>query len=259
MRPPDLARHVPHDPGWEALHGAGHMLIPRDGAGQKRKEGHQARHTPHQPVACKQGGQRLTWRTRKPRPADIMAQPYDTSPLADSEPGWEIQGLGSLRWPMPRGIGWLERPCDRVQRMDAQWVGVTLTGATVLGSVVVLIRSGLAQLRGEIQALAKQNREDIKQIREDIQRLATQHREDYGRLSAKAAETAERTARIEGVLLLHLDTGPQAKAPQAVHREGRQRLVKPTKADQGGSPGPHRPADYFPSRYLIGLPKGGVL
>ncbi len=154
--------------------------------------------------------------------------------------------------------------------MDAQWVGVTLTAATVLVSVVVLIRSGLAQLRGEIQALAQQTREDIQQtrddiqtlakrtrddiealakrtredigqIRGDIQRLATQHREDYGRLSAKVAETAERTARIEGVLILHLDTARQAKASQATPRELEQRLetlVQPTTADQGVSPEP---------------------
>ncbi len=180
--------------------------------------------------------------------------------------------------------------------MDAQWVGVTLTAATVLVSVVVLIRSGLAQLRGEIQALAQQTREDIQtlakrthddiealakrtrediealakrthddiealakrtrediealakrthddigQIREDIQCLATQHREDYGRLSAKVAETAERTARIEGVLILHLDTARQAKASQATPRELEQRfetLLQPTTADQGVSPEP---------------------
>ena len=129
--------------------------------------------------------------------------------------------------------------------MDAQWLGVTVA-ATV--SLAAFIRSGLREIRGEVRetrdevrALSREHREDFKalsgQLREDTQSLSQrqredranleeaiarqtqQQREDHAKVTEKLTEVAERTARIEGILVSQGWAEFRASAAQAVPDE----------------------------------------
>ena len=88
--------------------------------------------------------------------------------------------------------------------MDAQWIGVGLTAVVVTVSLAMFIRAGLAGIRedyvrleGAITDRARQQREDYVRLERVIVRLEGR----LTRLAGKLAETAERVARIEGILV----------------------------------------------------------
>ena len=125
--------------------------------------------------------------------------------------------------------------------MDAQWIGVAVAAIAVTVSLAAFIRSGLARIRedyakleGAIAEQARQHREDFRalseQHREDFRALSEQHREDFRALSeqyredhatvtGKLAEIAERTARIEGILVAQGVAEFHPTAAQAVPEE----------------------------------------
>ncbi len=125
--------------------------------------------------------------------------------------------------------------------MDAQWVGVTVAALAVIVSLAAFIRSGLGGVREEIRSLSQQHREDFRSLsqqhredyaklegaiarqaqehREDFQSLSQQHREDHGTVAGKLFDIAERTARIEGMLVSQGAAEFHQTAAQAVPAE----------------------------------------
>ena len=143
--------------------------------------------------------------------------------------------------------------------MDAQWIGVTVAALAAMVSLAAFIRSGFQGIRLEIRNLSRQQREDFqtlsqrqredrakleeavalqarqqredhaklegaialqaRQQREDFQTLSQRQREDHAKLAEKLTEIAERTARIEGILVSQGWAEFRVTAAQAVPDE----------------------------------------
>ena len=74
------------------------------------------------------------------------------------------------------------------------------------------------EYREDIQGVRREFREEIQGLRAEVHGLATEHREDHARLLVKLVDTADRTSRIEAVLIQQsnprLQVAAQAPRPK---------------------------------------------
>lgn len=96
----------------------------------------------------------------------------------------------------------------------AAGIAVAVSLAAFIATGIRSIRAEIGAIRAEIQTQSRQHREDLqtvaRQHREDFQTLAQQQREDrtklenaIANLAANVKEIADRTVRIETVLVSH--------------------------------------------------------
>lgn len=103
--------------------------------------------------------------------------------------------------------------------MDAQWLGVMVAAAAVTVSLAALILSGLRGIREEVRSLSRQQREDRSRLEDVIAIQTRQQRDDQAKVTEKLSEIAERTARIEGILVSQGLAEFRTTAAQAVPDE----------------------------------------
>ena len=94
--------------------------------------------------------------------------------------------------------------------MDWQALSFVVAGIAVAVSLAAFIATGIRSIRIEIGAIRTEIQAQAQQLREELQTVARQQREDrtklenaIANLAEKVNEIAERTARIEGILVSH--------------------------------------------------------
>ena len=94
--------------------------------------------------------------------------------------------------------------------MDWQALSFVAAGIAVAVSLAAFIATGIRSIRAEIGAIRTEIQAQSRQHREDFQTLAQQQREDrtklenaIAKLTDKVTEIADRTVRIETVLVSH--------------------------------------------------------
>ncbi len=94
-----------------------------------------------------------------------------------------------------------------------------VAAAAVTVSLAVPILSGLRGIREEVRSLSRQQREDRSRLEDAIAIQTRQQRDDHAKVTEKLSEIAERTARIEGILVSQGLAEFRTTAAQAVPDE----------------------------------------